>query len=325
MRVLKTLLILVSVLSSASVAWAQPANLADDTRHDDDHVVFQYLLTNHAKIKRTVKEIPDGVETLTESDDAAVAAKIKEHVHWMQDRIEKVNPIRMRDPLFRELFQNAKAIKMVHSETEKGVKVTETSTDPKVVKLIQAHSKVVSGFVERGFAEAMKNHAVPNVEADPLKTQTPAIKQFGKVTQLSKATHQPRPGTKLLVDVTRGGKPEELNPSLDKLAKYVNIYAGAGAEPAKLNMAVVFHGEATSIVLNADAYAAKFKTQGNPNLDLLHQLHEAGVELNVCGQTLISNGDKPEDVAVFVDTAVSAVTAIANLQADGYSYISIGK
>lgn len=165
MKLVKNLLTVLAILLFTSNASAQPANHADDTRHDDDHAVFQYLLTNHAKIKRTVKKIPDGVETLTESDDAAVAAKIKEHVHWMQDRIEKVNPIRMRDPLFRELFQNAKAIKMVHSETEKGVKVTETSTDPKVVKLIQAHSKVVSGFVERGFAEAMKNHAVPNVEA----------------------------------------------------------------------------------------------------------------------------------------------------------------
>jgi len=59
-----------------------------------------------------------------------------------------------------------------------------------------------------------------------------------------------------------------------------------------------FHGDATHLVLNADAYAEKFKTKGNPNLDLLHELHEAGVELYVCGQTLISIGSQPEEVVV---------------------------
>jgi hypothetical protein len=104
----------------------------------------------------------------------------------------------------------------------------------------------------------------------------------------------------------------------------VNIYAGAGVKPAEVSIAVVLHGEATLIVLNSDAYAANFATGGNPNLDLLHQLHEAGVEFYVCGQSLISKGSKPEKVVVFVQTAVSALTAVVNLQADGYAYVPIG-
>ena len=77
-------------------------------------------------------------------------------------------------------------------------------------------------------------------------------------------------------------------------------------------------------ILNVDAYSAKFKTKGNPNLDLLHQLHEQGVELFVCGQSLISKDAKPEEVAVFVDTAVSALTVVVNLQADGYAHVPLG-
>jgi intracellular sulfur oxidation DsrE/DsrF family protein len=88
---------------------------------------------------------------------------------------------------------------------------------------------------------------------------------------------------------------------------------------------VIFHGDATLAVLNDDAYSAKFKTNGNPNLDLLHQLHEQGVELFVCGQTLISKDAKPEEVAVFIDTAVSALTVVVNLQADGYAHVPLGK
>jgi hypothetical protein len=45
--------------------------------------------------------------------------------------------------------------------TEKGVCVTETSDDPTVVVLIQAHAEVVSKFVAHGFEEAHQNHTVP--------------------------------------------------------------------------------------------------------------------------------------------------------------------
>ena len=296
-----------------------------DDRHDADHEVFQFLLQNHEKIKRTVKELPSGVETLTESETPEIADKIKEHVEWMEYRIENTNPIRMRDPLFAELFQHTDKIKMVHEDTKNGVRVVETSDDPYVAKLIKAHAKVVSGFVERGFAEAMTNHAVPGKDAAADHTQAyPVIAGHGAVVKLPAAAQQPRSGTKLLVDLTSGGDASKINAGLEKVAKYVNLYAGGGAEPADVSIAVVLHGKATLAVLNPDAYAAKFKTDGNPNLALLRQLHEANVELYVCGQTLISSGSKPEDVAVFVDTAVSALTAVVNLQSDGFAYVPLG-
>jgi hypothetical protein len=49
------------------------------------------------------------------------------------------------------------------------------------------------------------------------------------------------------------------------------------------------------------------------------------VELFVCGHTLISKDAKPEEVAVFIDTAVSALTVVVNLQADGYAHVPLGK
>jgi len=296
-----------------------------DDRHDADHQVFQFLLQNHTKINRTVTEISNGVDTLTESDDDEVADQIKDHVEWMEYRIENTNPIRMRDPLFAELFKHTDKIKMTHEDTEKGVRVVETSDDPYVVKLIQAHAKVVSGFVERGFAEAMKNHSVPGKEPakfdDP---ETPIIQGIGEVVRLDDAAQQPRPGTKIVVDLTRGGEADRVNAGLEKVAKYLNIYAGAGAEPADVELSVVFHGDATLAVLNSDAYAEKFQTRDNPNLPLLRRLHEADVDLYVCGQSLISKGGRPADVAVFIETAVSAVTSVANLQSDGYAYLPLG-
>jgi intracellular sulfur oxidation DsrE/DsrF family protein len=296
-----------------------------DERHDDDHEVFQFLLTNHEKIRREVKELPNGVETVTESDDKKIVDKIQEHVYWMQERIEKTQPIRMRDPLFAELFRHTDKIKMVHKNTNKGVRVTETSDDPYVATLIKAHAKAVSGFVERGFAEAMKNHPVPGKADATADYVFPVIKDYGKVVKLPNAAQQPRSDSRIVVDVTKGGEPDELNPGIEKIARFVNIYQGAGEKPASVKIAIVLHGDATLTALNADTYAERFGTKDNPNFDCLHKLHEAGVEIYVCGQSLISKGAKPEEAVVFADVAVSGLTSLVNLQADGYAYMPLLK
>jgi len=296
-----------------------------DERFQEDRTLFQYLLTNHKKIARNVTQLENGVETLTESDDPEVAAKIKEHVEWMQYRVEETKPIRMRDPLYAELFRHTDKIRMVLVETPKGVRVTETSDDPYVAKLIQSHAKVVSGFVARGFTEAMKNHPVPNQSRKGPNYSNPAIAKYGKVVQLHTAAQQPRDGSKIVVDVTKGGEPDKLNPAIEKVARFVNIYRGAGKKPATVDIAIVLHGEATLALLNADAYSKRFETKGNPNLDSLHELHEAGVKMFVCGQSLIGKGATSEEVVVFADVAVSAMTSLVNLQADGFSYVPLGK
>jgi hypothetical protein len=126
-----------------------------------DRDVFHFLLTNHKDIQRTVKNRDDGVETVTESDKKEISAKIQEHVAAMHKRVKEGNGLRFHDPLFVEIFKHYDKIEMKVEKTEKGVKVTETSKDPYVVKLIQAHAKVVSNFVKDGFDEAHKNHPVP--------------------------------------------------------------------------------------------------------------------------------------------------------------------
>ncbi len=126
-----------------------------------DMEVFQFLLDNRRDIKRTVKNIDDGVETTTESDVPKVTAKIQEHVEAMHGRVKSGNGIHLRDPLFAEIFKNSKKIELKIEMTDKGVHVKETSQDPYVVKLIQAHAQVVNKFIENGHAEMRKNHEVP--------------------------------------------------------------------------------------------------------------------------------------------------------------------
>ncbi len=126
-----------------------------------DREVFHFLLEHHKKIKRTVKLLDQGVETVTESETPEVAKKIQEHVPAMYERMKNRRPIRHWDPLFTELFKHGDKIKMTVENTQNGVRVTEISEDLKLVKLIQAHADVVSKFVENGFSEAHKEHALP--------------------------------------------------------------------------------------------------------------------------------------------------------------------
>lgn len=134
-----------------------------------DMKTIHALFDDHQKITRTVKNIRNGVETVTESDDPKVKALIIEHSWAMKARLEKKQPIRQWDPLFAELFKHSDKIKMELTNTAKGVKVVETSDDAYVVKLIQSHAAGVSEFVKEGMPVMHKQHDLPDA---PKKEET---------------------------------------------------------------------------------------------------------------------------------------------------------
>ena len=126
-----------------------------------DMPVFHQLFAHRSEIVRHVSVRPDGVETLTESTNPEVTRILQTHVDSMVARVKEARPIHLRDPLFREIFRNADKIQVAVERTEKGVRVVETSADPYVARLIQAHAEVVDAFIANGHAEMMKNHPVP--------------------------------------------------------------------------------------------------------------------------------------------------------------------
>ncbi len=132
----------------------------------EDMQTIHSLFDEHKKVNRTVTKTENGVVTVTESDDPKVQAMIVEHVWAMKSRLEKKQPIRMWDPLYRALFEHADKIKMEIVNTEKGVKVIETTTDPYVVKLLHSHSDGVSEFVAEGMAVMHKRHELPGEKVE---------------------------------------------------------------------------------------------------------------------------------------------------------------
>jgi len=133
-----------------------------DDSHRSDMQVFHFLLAHRADIRRTVVNLPDGIDTLTESDVPDVAASIKGHVASMYKRVEDKRPIHQRDPLFREIFANADKIVMKLEPTAQGVRVIETSTDPYVASLLHEHARVLNLFIANGMSEMHKDHPVPS-------------------------------------------------------------------------------------------------------------------------------------------------------------------
>ncbi|TWT95421.1 hypothetical protein Pla108_35690 [Botrimarina colliarenosi] len=152
-----------------------------------DRAGFHFLLRNNGSIKRSVTELPNGVRTRTTSQDAEVAAQIRAHVTAMYGRMKEGRPVRRWDPLFAALFEKADQVALAITEVPGGVEVVETSTEPEAIALIQAHAKVVSGFVERGFAEARLAHPTPDATPAEPAAQHPTATEpsLHRLRQLS--------------------------------------------------------------------------------------------------------------------------------------------
>jgi hypothetical protein len=143
----------IGIAGTAAQAWAQ--------MHRADMELFHYLLANRDKITREVKNLPNGIDTVTQSDDPEVAAKLKAHVASMLKRMEERRPIHARDPLFAELFRNADKVTAKMESFAEGVRVIETSDDEYTVKLLHEHGRVVNLFIKNGMQEMHRDHPVP--------------------------------------------------------------------------------------------------------------------------------------------------------------------
>lgn len=130
------------------------------TRQDEgssaDMGLVHDLLVNHTKIKRTVTNLPNGIRTVTESDDPEVAQTIKAHVASMSQRLKDGREFNIFSPTLPVLFENRDKIQSVVEVTEKGSIVTRTSTDARVVAALQGHAAEVTELAQEGPVAMMR-------------------------------------------------------------------------------------------------------------------------------------------------------------------------
>jgi intracellular sulfur oxidation DsrE/DsrF family protein len=155
--------------------------------------------------------------------------------------------------------------------------------------------------------------------------QTPALPGVGKMHPLPRAAYQPQRNEtyKVVFSVTHAGsKPDEVNPSLDRVARAVNLYVSAGVPLNHLKFVAVMSGAATDGALDNEHYRQKYGVD-NPNLDLIRELRNAGVDVAVCGQATAEHQDQYEWIAPEVTLALSALTTITTLEHQGYALVPL--
>ena len=155
------------------------------------------------------------------------------------------------------------------------------------------------------------------------KKVNPVIKSYGTVFEIPGADHKPDPSIeyKILVELTENAsKPDSLNEYLEALATLINLHAAEGVPREKIRMAVVLRKMATYGVFGNELYKEKFKCD-NPNLQLLKELMDAGVEFFVCGQTMLKRNMDTKKLVPGTKIASSGLTTISTYQLQGYTMI----
>jgi hypothetical protein len=123
------------------------------------------LLAEHDHIKRTVTNLPNGIRTVTESNDPKIAELIKTHVGEMAKRVADGDDpgLPIESDNLHAIFRNSAKLHTTYEATDKGMAVVQTSDDPTAVAALRAHAQEVADLVEGGMPalhEAMmKRHA----------------------------------------------------------------------------------------------------------------------------------------------------------------------
>ena len=158
------------------------------------------------------------------------------------------------------------------------------------------------------------------VQAQAQTPQFPIVKGFGGIYEIPDATERPD-GTleyKILVDLTSPSEDnKEISRFVDNVARMMNLHGLAGVSKDRLKVKVILHGGGIFTLLNDENYKKKYEVD-NPNLKVFEALKESGVDVMVCGQSLIARNLKTSDLWPGVRIAHSALTTITTYVPKGY-------
>ena len=141
-------------------------------------------------------------------------------------------------------------------------------------------------------------------------TTGPVIEDYGPVADVEVSLPVPKDAfIRHTFDVAEAAEDGELNRTLVSAARFINMHARAGIDAERIKVAIVVHGKAIYDV-SGDAPA---------NAPLVAALVEQGVQIIVCGQTAAYYDVQTNELLPGVQMALSAMTAHALLQQQGYT------
>jgi intracellular sulfur oxidation DsrE/DsrF family protein len=151
----------------------------------------------------------------------------------------------------------------------------------------------------------------------PASADTLAVPHFGAIVDVPGAQMRPDASASyhVVFGVTKAAPASgSANPSLDRVARFVNLLAHYGVPRDHVHVVAIVSGPATGIV-------AKAGTTPSPDAQLVAELIAAGVSIDLCSQAAHAHGLAQADLLPGVRLDVSAITTIATLQAQGYAYL----
>ena len=157
----------------------------------------------------------------------------------------------------------------------------------------------------------------------PSQAQAQTVVGHGAFTALPNAGEQPDAGRdyKVILDVAQGGPDDKPLKSLDRVARLTNLLEAGGVTGERRKIVAVLHGGATLATLSDAAWAARGKGPVNPNSALIRALLAAGVQVRLCGQSMVANGLTPADLEPGVQVDTAAMMTVIHHQQAGYALI----
>lgn len=139
---------------------------ADGTGHDmvnmpglrgvdatpEESAELAVMFNNFPQITREVTNLPNGISTITFSQDEALMDTIVSHVVGMINRVEEGRDpqVFIQSPTLDILFERRDSIVTEIEMTDQGIVVIQTSDDPDVVAALHTHAAEVTDMVDRG-------------------------------------------------------------------------------------------------------------------------------------------------------------------------------
>jgi len=149
---------------------------------------------------------------------------------------------------------------------------------------------------------------------EPVFSTGPVIEDFGPKADVADDRLSSSSVFKVAFDVSDEANDGEINRRLESVARFLNMHVAAGVPAANIQLAVVVHGGASR-----DLVLASSQDATNPSAPLVAALLEAGVTIDLCGQSAAHYGIRGDELLPGVRLRLSAMTAHAQLQQRGYT------
>lgn len=169
---------------------------------------------------------------------------------------------------------------------------------------------IAMGLMPLGAAQAQNMSPIPDV---------------GRMQDIAGAHETPDPSEtyKIVFDLSSTADSiDEMNPGLVAVAALVNTFAHFGVDAAHRKFVVLFHGATTELVVDDATYRQRQHGHANPNLALMHELSQAGVQLAVCGQSALEHKIDFQTIEPVVQLNYSATVTLMLLGTRGYVRIT---